>query len=355
MRSIFRLMHTMKSFLLILLTLPLLACQKEPETSLSGSIQGTTWHLKMVTGENPITPEEIKTDVEAIFRLIDEQLSNWREDSEITRFNRQQTTEWQPVSATLIHLLTVARNIHDRTGGCYDLTVKPLFELWGFAKHEQTVPDQAAIDQVLTHVGMDKLEIDPVGRRLRKLDPQLEVSLDSIAQGYTVAVVAQSLEDRGIQDYLAEIGGEMKVKGHKADGTPWRVAVEKPNPMAREVQRVLDLNEAAGTAVMTSGTYRNFFESGGKSYSHIINPRTGMPVSHNTLSTTVLHEDPTLADAWSTALLCLGEEEGARIADQEQLRVLFIVRDGEQLHERMSREFEVTSKANTVQQAPSQP
>lgn len=345
----------MKSVLVVLLALLLPACQREPETSLAGSIQGTTWHLKMVTGKNPITPEEIKTDVEAIFRLIDEQLSNWREDSEISRFNQQQTTDWQPVSATLIHLLTVARDIHVRTNGCYDLTVKPLFELWGFARHEQAVPDQAAIDRVLTHVGMDKLEIDPAGRRLRKLDPQLEVSLDSIAQGYTVAVVAQSLEDRGIHDYLAEIGGEMKVKGHKADGTPWRVAVEKPNPMTREVQRVFDLNEASGMAVMTSGTYRNFFESGGKSYSHIINPRTGMPVSHHTLSTTVLHEDPTLADAWSTALLCLGEEEGARIADQEQLRVLFIVRDGDQLHERMSREFEATSKANSVQQAPSQP
>jgi thiamine biosynthesis lipoprotein len=309
----------------------------------------------MVTRDVPVTAEELKTDVEAIFRLIDEQLSNWRDDSEISRFNQQKTTDWQTVSPTLIHLLTIAREIHDRTDGCYDLTVKPLFELWGFAQHEQTVPATADIHRVLTHVGMDKLEIDPIGKRLRKMDPALEVSLDSIAQGYTVAVIAQSLEDRGIQNYLAEIGGEMKVKGVKADGTPWRVAVEKPTPMAREVQRVFDLNEAAGMAVMTSGTYRNFFESGGKSYSHIINPKTGMPVSHKTLSTTVLHEDPTLADAWSTALLCLGEDQGIKLADEQRLKALFIYREGDQLKEQMSAELTNQFKATPAPEMPANP
>jgi thiamine biosynthesis lipoprotein len=339
----------------LLLALLLTACQKDPETILSGSIQGTTYHLKMVTRDVPVTAEELKTDVEAIFRLIDEQLSNWRDDSEISRFNQQKTTDWQTVSPTLIHLLTIAREIHDRTDGCYDLTVKPLFELWGFAQHEQTVPATADIHRVLTHVGMDKLEIDPIGKRLRKMDPALEVSLDSIAQGYTVAVIAQSLEDRGIQNYLAEIGGEMKVKGVKADGTPWRVAVEKPTPMAREVQRVFDLNEAAGMAVMTSGTYRNFFESGGKSYSHIINPKTGMPVSHKTLSTTVLHEDPTLADAWSTALLCLGEDQGIKLADEQRLKALFIYREGDQLKEQMSAELTNQFKATPAPEMPANP
>ena len=105
----------------------------------------------------------------------------------------------------------------------------------------------------------------------------------------------------------------MKVKGHKANGGAWRVAVEKPKPLTREVQRILELQRQDGIAVMTSGTYRNYFEADGKTYSHIIDPRTGMPVNHQLLSTTVLHEDPTLADAWSTALLCVGETEGLRI------------------------------------------
>jgi thiamine biosynthesis lipoprotein len=342
--------------LLCLVMLPLLAgCQNNAETTLSGSIQGTTYQLKMVTRGLPVTAEELKTDVEAIFRLVDEQLSNWREDSAISRFNQQKTTDWQPVPAAIIQLVSVAREIHDRTGGCYDLTVKPLFELWGFSRHEQSVPDDQAIRGVLAHVGMDKLEIDAQGNRLRKKDPELQVSLDSIAQGYTVAVIAQLLEDRGILNYLAEVGGEMKVRGVKADGTPWRVAIEKPTPMAREVQRILDLQEANGVAVMTSGTYRNFFEAGGQSYSHILDPRTGRPVTHALLSATVLDENPTLADAWSTALLCVGETEGARIAEGEGLKALLIYREGDQLKEHMSNRFLVapTPAAPAAQVAPS--
>jgi thiamine biosynthesis lipoprotein len=325
----------------LLLAFPLLlpACQAPTETALSGAIQGTTWHLKMVTKGLPVSADMIKTDVETIFRQVDEQLSNWREDSAISRFNQQKTTEWQAVPPAIIHLVNVAREVHDRTEGCYDLTVKPLFELWGFARHEEAVPTDEAIRNALAHIGMDKLEVDTAGNRLRKRDPELQVSLDSIAQGYTVAVIAQDLENHGIQNYLIEIGGEMQVKGVKTDGSPWRVAIEKPTPMVREVQRILDLHEATGTAVMTSGTYRNFFESGGKSYSHIIDPRTGMPVTHNLLSTTVLDENPTLADAWSTALLCVGETEGARLAEAEGLKALFIYRDGEELKEHMSSAF----------------
>jgi thiamine biosynthesis lipoprotein len=186
---------------------------------------------------------------------------------------------------------------------------------------------------------MDKLEIDTAQNRLRKRDPELGLSLDSIAQGYTIGAMAQLLEDRGIHNYLAEIGGEMKVKGHKANGSAWRVAVEKPRPLIREVQRILELHQEAGIAVMTSGTYRNYFEANGKTYSHIIDPRTGMPVTHQLLSTTVLHEDPTLADAWSTALLCVGETEGLRIAEAEGLRALFIHQEGDQLKETLSPAF----------------
>lgn len=317
----------------------LTACQPDAELQLSGSIQGTTYHLKAVTRGVVVDRKQLQADVEAVFRLVDEQLSNWREDSVISRFNRQKTTDWQPVTPSIVQLIAVAQDIHAKTQGCYDLTVKPLFELWGFTRHEQTVPDASAIRAVMTHVGMDKLELDAANHRLRKQDPELQVSLDSIAQGYTVAVLAQALENRGITDYLAEVGGEMKVRGSKADGTPWRVAIEKPTPMAREVQRILELHEASGVAVMTSGTYRDFFEAGGQRYSHILDPRTGRPVTHRLLSTTVLDENPTLADAWSTALLCVGEVEGARLAESEGLKALFIYGEDGQLRESMSSHF----------------
>jgi thiamine biosynthesis lipoprotein len=322
-----------------LAALALAACQQPNEVQLAGSAQGTTYHIKMVLDGLPVTPEQIKADVEEVFRQVDEKLSNWREDSEISRLNRQKTTEWLPVSPEIVRVISVAREVHARSEGCYDLTVKPIFDLWGFSKHEEKIPEQADIDRVLAHVGMDKVELDAEHQRLRKLDPEVQISLDSIAQGFTVGAVAERLETRGIRNYLTEIGGEMKVKGRKANGNPWRVAIEKPTPFAREVERVLDLHQEKGTAVMTSGTYRNFFESGGKSYSHILDPKTGRPVTHNLLSATVLHEDPTWADAWSTALLCVGETEGAKIAEAEHLKALFIYRDGEQLKERMSSAF----------------
>ena len=314
-------------------------CQQPVETALSGETQGTTWHLKMVLDGVQVEPARIQAEVEALFGQIDDHFSTWREDSELSRFNQVETTEPQPVSADLIHLTNLARQIHDQTSGCYDPTVQPLSELWGFARDEQRVPAPAEIQTTLAHVGMDKLEIDTAGNRLRKRDPLLKLSLDSIAQGYTIAGMARILEGHGIHNYLAEIGGEMKVKGRKANGAPWRVAVEKPTPMSREVQRILELRQTQGIAVMTSGTYRNYFETNGQTYSHILAPRTGMPVTHRLLSTTILHPDPTLADAWSTALLCLGEIEGPRVAEAQGLEVLFIHREGDQLKENMTGGF----------------
>ncbi|MGZ8244282.1 FAD:protein FMN transferase [Methylomagnum sp.] len=316
--------------------LVLAGCQEPTETQLAGDIQGTSYHIKMVLDGLPVTPDQVKTDVETIFRQVDERLSNWREDSEISRLNQQKTTEWLPASPEIVSLVAIARDIGEKTHGCYDLTVTPIFKLWGFARHQEKVPTQAEIDGVLKHVGMDKVETDAASNRLRKKDPDVEISLDSIAQGYTVARVAERLESRGIQNYLAEVGGEMKVKGKKANGKPWRVAVEKPTPMAREVQRIFDIHEQHGTAVMTAGTYRNFFEAQGKTYSHILDPKTGRPVTHGLLSVTVLHPDPTLADAWDTALLCVGEVEGMKIVEAEHLKALFIYRDGDQLKEWMS-------------------
>lgn len=317
----------------------LTGCQNPSETVVSGASQGTTWHIKMVLKDASLSAEEIRGDADAVFRHVDERLSNWRNDSEISRFNQSKDMDWHSVSPEIILLTTLAHEIYEKTHGCFDLTVKPLFDLWGFARHELKVPAPNEIAQIRTHIGMDKLEIDPALGRMRKKDPAIEISMDSIAQGYTVSVLSQLLENRGIQDYLVEIGGEMKVKGHKADGSAWRVAIEKPTPMTREIQRVLELSSSSGVAVMTSGTYRNFQESGGQTYSHIIDPRTGAPVTHRLLSTTVLHDDPTLADAWSTALLCMGEIEGSKLAESEHLRTLFIYREADLLKEQMSPEF----------------
>jgi thiamine biosynthesis lipoprotein len=338
---------------LIVLPLFFTACSGPHEAVLEGQAQGTTWQVKLVTEGGDMKVDEIRQDIEAAFQLIDRQLSNWREDSEISQFNRLKDTEWHPVAGAIVELVQVGKTIHALSDGCYDLTVKPLFSLWGFAQHHLTIPDPSAIKNAMTHIGMDKLDIDVEGHRLRKQDPALEITVDSIAQGYTVAVISRLIESRGFTQYLVEVGGEMRVRGRKGDGSPWRVAIEKPSPMTREVQRVLDLHEEKGIAIMTSGTYRNFFEESGTRYSHIIDPRTGQPVTHHLLSTTVLHDDPTLADAWSTALLCVGEKEAQRISEAEGLQSLIIYEDQHKLIEVMSSRFKALPEV--LEDAPSPP
>lgn len=320
------------------LALLLGGCPLQPEPlEIAGEVQGTTYHIKLVIpAQSDLKPEELRQAIDRRFAEIDAKLSNYRQDSEISRINRQQTSDWLPISAEIAELIGIARQVYLKSAGCYDLTVKPLFDLWGFSRHQGKVPEPAAIDQVLPHLGLNKVEVDPAGSRLRKQDPELAIDLSSIAQGYTVGSVARLLEEWGIADYMVEIGGEMQVKGHKPNGEPWRIAVEKPTPFSREVLKILAIRQEGGTAVMTSGTYRNFFEEQGHSYSHILDPRTGRPVDHHLLSVTVMHDDPTWADAWSTALLCLGEDQGFRLAEDEGLRALFVYADGMELRERMT-------------------
>lgn len=318
----------------------LYACQPGPsETELAGSAQGTTYHIKTVLAGLDVKPEELRQQLEQTFSDIDAKLSNYRDDSEISRINANKSADWLPVSPEIAELIGIAKAVHAQSGGCYDLTVKPVFDLWGFSRHEMKIPEQTDIDRTLKHVGLDKVSLDAANSRIRKQDPEVAIDLSSIAQGYTVGVVAKLLETRGIQNYLAEIGGEMKVKGRKANGQEWKIAVEKPTPFDREVQKILSIHQENGTAVMTSGTYRNFFEQGGQVYSHIIDPKTGGPVTHRLLSVTVLHDDPTWADAWSTALLCLGEKTGFDAAESAGLRALFIYGEDGQLKERFSSEM----------------
>ncbi len=325
----------MKTIAVGLTVLFLTACQPG-EAEFSGSAQGTTYHIKMVLPDHGGKLDEIRQAVEGIFADFDIKLSNYREDSEISKLNQQKSTGWLPISKEIADLVSVAKAVNTASEGCLDLTIKPLFDLWGFSRHELKIPDQADIDAALAHVGMDKIVLDQERLRLLKLDPEVGIDLSSVAQGYTVGAIAKLLEAKGIQNYMVEIGGEMMVKGRKANGDEWRIAIEKPTPFAREVQKIIAIHQVNGEAVMTSGTYRNFFEENGKVYSHILNPKTGRPIDHNLLSTTVFHDDPTWADAWSTALLCLGEAKGLSIADANHIRALFIYHDGTALKERVS-------------------
>jgi len=324
----------------LLLTFALPGCQQSSnEAAISGEAQGTTYHIKIVLNPTSTSLEEVRRVVSATLAEIDAQMSNYREDSEISRINRDERTHWLPASQEIAGLLVIAQTVYERSDGCYDLTVKPLFDLWGFSRHQNRVPTQDEIDTLLPHVGMQLLEVDATNQRIRKKDARLKIDLSSIAQGYSVGLVARRLEALGIKSYLVEIGGEMLVKGRKANGDDWRVAIQKPTPLAREIEKIIDVREQRGIAIMTAGTYQHFFEENGQAYSHILNPKTGRPVTHHLRSVTVMHDDPAWADAWDTALLCMGEEEASRIAEAEKLKVLLIYDSDNQLKEHTSKAF----------------
>lgn len=335
-------MNTSWFFTLPLLLATLTGCQPATETELSGEAQGTTYHIKLVMRGVTTPVADIQHQVSITLAEIDAQLSNYRDDSEISRINSQERVTWLPVSPEISSLLTIAKTVYDRSNGCYDLTVKPLFDLWGFSKHQNRVPSDKEIDALLPHIGMSLLEIDALNNKIRKIDPKVKIDLSSIAQGYSVGILAKRIEALGVHNYLVEIGGEMVVKGHKANGKDWRVGLETPTPLSRELGKVIDIRQQRGTAVMTAGTYRNYFEDKGQTYSHILNPKTGRPVNHHLLSVTVMHDDPTWADAWDTALLCVGEEEAMRIAEAENLKVLLIYEQDKKLVEYPSKAFAST-------------
>jgi thiamine biosynthesis lipoprotein len=327
-------------FALLLIIFALPGCQESPrEAEVSGEAQGTTYHIKLVLDNVPTPLEEIRSQVSATLTEIDAQLSNYREDSEISRINRLERTTWLPVSQEIAELLVIAHTVYERSDGCYDLTVEPLFDLWSFSRHENRVPTQDEIDAVLPHVGMLLLEVDAVNQRIRKNDPKLKIDLSSIAQGYSVGLVARNLEALGINKYWVKIGGEIMAKGRNANGHHWSVSMGTPKPLTMELQQIVYNREQSGMAVMKAETNRNFFEDNHQAYSPILNPKTGRPVTHHLRSVTVMHDDPVWAEAWGTALLCVGEQEAARIAELEQLKVLFIYDGDSRLNEHMSKAF----------------
>lgn len=335
-------------WLILPISFYLAGCEPSNEIrEFAGEQQGTTYHIKVVIDPSKTSESALSERIDDIFARVDLAVSNYRDDSELSRFNHQKSTDWVPVSAELAYLTSLARSVSDKTRGCFDLTIKPLFDLWGFSKTgPQKVPPDEDIRRVMKHIGMARIEVDLSGLRMRKRDPQIQLDLSSIGQGYTVGEIANALEQLGVVDYLVEIGGELKVRGRKPDGSHWRVAVEKPSPFSKEIQSLIDVRQIEGTAIMTAGTYRHYFEQEGQVYSHIMDPRSGRPVTHNLLSVTILHEDPTLADLWDTALLCVGEEEALKIAKEENLKVLLIADHQHQLVETMSPAFLMERDAN---------
>jgi len=291
--------------------------------SFSGSTMGTSFSIKASELPEGVKPYRLEMLINAKLKKINQSMSTYLKDSEISQINSSLSQEIRFISPGLYKVITTAEEISRLSGGAFDITVGPLVNLWGFGpdKMVDQAPKDEVIQQALNQVGYEKLILTSRLITLSKTSPEIYIDLSSLAKGYAVDEIANILEKQGISNYMVEIGGELYLKGKNLQGKNWRIALEKPNSGTRELQRVLNITDIA---MATSGDYRNFFEQDGKRFSHTIDPRTGYPITHKLVSVTVLSDTTMKADAWATAFMVLGEEEGYKLAVQQEMAVLFI-------------------------------
>lgn len=290
---------------------------------IQGVAEGTTYHISWWSAHR-VNRFALSHSIDGVLATIDKEISNYRSDSDVERFNLSRSTRWQDLPSDVIGLLAIAQRVYRASHGCYDPTVGPLFDLWGFRRGIPHVPSAKQITRVKHRIGFNHIEIDVAHDRLRKTIPQLAVDMNSLGEGYTIWRLAKLLEDYGLHNYIVEFGGDMLIKGRKPGAQKWKIAIAKPVSGTLSPDDVVTIEDRNGIAVDTSGTYERFFDVHGTSYSHILDPRTGAPVTHNLVSATVFGADPRWGDAWATAMLCMGETEGDAVAKANDIKVLFI-------------------------------
>lgn len=320
--------------------LSLMGCDGEGpagEIALSGATMGTRYRIKAAGTQPGMDIPELNAGIDRILKDIDERMSVHRPQSEMSQFNAAPSTDWTPVSPQTHAVLSRALEIGRLSGGAFDVTVGPLVKLWGFgpATPITSPPSPRQVEAVASWTGYRGLACRSEPPALRKSEPTLRADLSGIAKGFAVDQVARYLGRNGAKDYLVEIGGEIRVAGRGPTGA-WRIGIEKPLLTGRTVHRVVRLDNQA---IATSGDYRIFFEQGGRRYPHIIDPRTGMPVAHRLASVTVIAPTTMDADAWSTALMVLGPDEGVALAEHHGLAAFFIVKTSNGFTDRHTQAF----------------
>ncbi len=324
---------------LALLVLWLAGCSRPPEApTLDGQTMGTYWMVRLGSLPDGFATDELRAQIEALLEQVNDEMSTYRPDSSISRFNRAEPGTALDLPAGFARVLGEALDWAEQTDGAFDPTAGPLVNLWGFGPGdaERTIPSPERIEQVRASVGWQRIVYD--ADRARLIQPgELYLDLSAIAKGWGVDVLAEHLISVGIEDFLVDIGGELRVSGTRPDGERWRVGIERPAADRREAVTIVEVSDLA---IATSGNYRNFFEAEGQHFSHLIDPRSGRPITHSTVSVTVAAETATAADALATALSVMAVDEAWRFASERGLAVFWLTSDDQALAERMTPAFE---------------
>ena len=312
---------------ILLLATQLVSCDKPVEAiKISGPTMGTTYNITLFPAkDSALDSKQIQKQIDDSLKRINQQMSTWIKDSEISLFNNSESTDWYPVSTEFASVVEAAQSISESSNGAFDITVGPLINIWGFGKDfKNNNPDDATITATKANTGYKKLTVRSSPPALKKQIPQLKINLSAIAKGYGVDAIAEQLAAAGVDNYLVEIGGEIRANGNKPNKSLWRIAIEKPSTKERSIQQGLLLNN---TGVATSGDYRNYFERDGQRYSHTINPETGKPITHQLASITILHKSAMMADGLATAIMVMGEDKAKTFIDDNKLSAYMISRD----------------------------
>ena len=292
--------------------------QSTPFMKHEGIIFGTTYHITYQC-DSDLT-QSIKTEL----LKVDASLSPFNKESVITAINENKDVSPDEMFKEVFSL---AMDISKETDGAFDITVAPLVNAWGFGFKNGSQPSHHQVDSLLQLVGYKKVSM--ADGKVKKQDPRIMLDCSAIAKGYGTDRVARLLRNRGVQNYMVEIGGEVVTSGVNPERLPWKIGVTKPTDdslnTGHELQTILNLTDKA---MATSGNYRNFYYKGGKKFAHTIDPKTGYPVQHSILSATVIAKSCAVADAYATSFMVMGLDKARQVLERHpELMAYFIYSD----------------------------
>jgi len=311
------------NFLIILSLIFLFSCKPHREVKLikfAGEAQGTYYAVTYYDAQG----RNLQKDIENLLQKFDLVASMWVENSIISKINRNEPDV--VVGEVFTTLFEMSKDVYVKSDGAFDPTIGPLVNAWGFGFTDRMKVDQHVVDSLLPFIGFDKVSSKEF--KILKSDPHIQFDFNAIAQGYSVDLIGEFLEGKGIQNYLVDIGGEVLGSGIKPDGESWKVGIEKPSDNAVYGEGLKAIVLLENKAMATSGNYRKFYEEDGIRYSHTIDPKTGYPVQHSLLSVSVLADDCATADAWATAFMVSGLEKSKELLHKTKVLEAYFIYSG---------------------------
>jgi len=314
-------------YLLLLLIISSCFQSEENLITVSGNTMGTSYTVKYIKPQaNSFEQTRVSKKIEEDLVKINQKMSTYIAESELSLLNNTGPNKKVKLSDDLFKVLDKSLQIASSTGGFYDPTLGPLINLWGFGpKGKRKIPSDIQIMDAQQRVGHKKILINRRDKSVTKLANAMYIDLSSLAKGYAVDILANSLEEFEINNFMVEIGGEVKAKGFKGK-SKWKIGIESPF----EKKNKLKIVELMNKCIATSGSYRNFFIEGKQTFTHTINYKTGRPVRDSIISVSVMHKSCMEADAWATALMAVGSKNALMVAKLNNLHVYLIYKDDRQ-------------------------